>query len=189
MTNQDELLIINNVLAGDHNAFGILVDRYQHMAYTIAVRVLEDKEEAADVVQEAFVKSYEVLDTFKGDAKFSSWLYRIVYHRALDKLKSVKRKRTQHYDDVSAGLETLSEDTNAYDRLLDGERKEMVRKAISLLKPQDQALITLYYFEEASVKEISEILDLSMDNVKIRLFRTRKRLYELLKEHMNYITD
>lgn len=189
MTNPDELLIINNVLSGDRNAFGILVDRYQHMAYTIAVRILEDQDEAADVVQEAFIKSYEVLHTFKGDAKFSSWLYRIVYHKSLDRVKMVKRKKTHNYDEAEMELNMVSDTADVYEKMLSGERKELVRSALSRLKPEEQTLITLYYFEEASVKEIAGIMDLGMDNVKVRLFRTRKRLYALLKGQMKNITD
>lgn len=188
MTNQNENLIINNVLAGDKDAFGILVDRYQDMAYTIAVRILHDPDEAADVVQESFVKSYEVLDGFRGDAKFSSWIYRIVYRKALDRLKAIKRRRTDAFDRLQEGAMATEDTDNAIQQLMKAERREMVKNAISKLKPDEQTLILLYYFEESSIKEIAEVLGLGMENVKVKLFRTRKKLFHLLKgqfEHIN----
>lgn len=187
MTNQNELLIINNVLAGDTDAFGVLVDRYQDMAYTIAVRILHDPDEAADVVQESFVKSYEVLDSFRGDAKFSSWIYRIVYRKALDRLKAIKRRRTGAFDEVKEGVLVPEDADDAFQQLMKAERREMVKNAISKLKPDEQTLILLYYFEESSIKEIAEVLDLGLDNVKVKLFRTRKKLFHLLKGQVDQI--
>lgn len=189
MTNPDELTIIEKVLAGDQNAFGTLVDRYQHMAYTIAVRILGDSEEASDIVQESFVKSYEVLETFRGDAKFSSWLYRIVYRKSLDRVRVLKRKHTHSYEGAEGAIDAISEEADGYELLLARERKELVKAALSRLKPEDQTLITLFYFEESSIREISEIMGLGMDNVKIRLFRTRQRLFELLKGQIKNIAD
>ncbi|THD65781.1 sigma-70 family RNA polymerase sigma factor [Robertkochia marina] len=187
MTNLNENLIINNVLAGDKDAFAILVDRYQDMAYTIAVRILHDPDEAADVVQESFIKSYEVLDSFRGDAKFSSWIYRIVYRKALDRLKSIKRRRTDAIDPVKEGTMMAEDAENAFQQLMKAERREMVKNAISQLKPDEQTLILLYYFEESSIKEITEVLGLGMENVKVKLFRTRKKLFHLLKGQVDHI--
>ena len=187
MTNPDESIIIRQVLEGDQNAFGILVDRYQDMAYTIAVRILHDPDEATDVVQESFVKSYEVLDSFRGDAKFSSWIYRIVYRKALDRLKAIKRRRTDAYDQVQEGAIASDDTDNAFQQLMKAERREMVKNAISKLKPDEQTLILLYYFEESSIKEIAEVLGLGMENIKVKLFRTRKKLFHLLKGQVDHI--
>lgn len=187
MTNQNELLIINKVLAGDRNAFGILVDRYQDLAYTIAVRLLNDPDEAADIVQESFVKCYEVLETFRGESKFSTWLYRIVYRKSLDRLKAIKRKRTEAFEESSGALLLQEDDGNAVQLMMKAERKELVKSAIAQLKPEEQTLILLYYFEESSIKEIAEVLDLGMENVKVRLFRTRKKLHNLLKGQVDQL--
>lgn len=188
MTDQQEQLIINKVLEGDRNAFGILVNRYQDMAYTIAVRLLNDPDEAADIVQESFVKSYEVLESFRGEAKFSTWIYRIVYRKSLDRIKAIKRRRSDAFDEVEERHMAVEGVENAMHILLKDERKALVKMAISRLKEEEQTLITLYYFEESSIKEISEILGLGMENVKVKLFRTRKKLFNLLKGQVDNIT-
>ncbi|WP_224484539.1 RNA polymerase sigma factor [Robertkochia aurantiaca] len=181
MTNQNEQLLISKVLAGDTRAFGELVEKYQQMAYTLAVRIMKDPADAEDVVQEAFIKSYEVLNTFRGDSKFSTWLYRIVYHKALDRIKSQKRRYAESFDDVKESQIRADKVEDAYDLLTKKEQKQLVLEAISKLPEEEQTLLMLYYFEEESIKEIALILDISMDNVKVKLFRCRKKLYELLK--------
>ncbi|WP_224489432.1 RNA polymerase sigma factor [Robertkochia flava] len=188
MTNQNELLLINKVLAGDTDAFGVLVDRYQEMAYTIAVRLLQDPDEAADIVQESFIKSFEVLDSFRGDAKFSTWIYRIVYRKSLDRLKAIKRRKTDAFEEIGEGSFTAEGGEDAVQLMVAAEQEEMVKKAVSALNPDEQTLILLYYYEELPIREIAEVLDMGMENVKVRLFRTRKKLYTLLKGHVEHST-
>lgn len=188
MTNLNEQLLIEKVLAGDDRAFGCLVDRYQDMAYTIAVRLLKDRAEAEDIVQESFIKSYEVLHTFRGESKFSTWIYKIVYRKSLDRLKALKRKHAESYDDIREGeIRTEGEET-AYQVLLRKERKQLLLDTISRLPAEEQTLITLYYFEEASIREVAEILGISMENVKVKLFRSRKKLYNLLNGQIQNLT-
>lgn len=188
MTNLNEQLLIEKVLAGDDRAFGCLVDRYQDMAYTIAVRLLKDRAEAEDIVQESFIKSYEVLHTFRGESKFSTWIYKIVYRKSLDRLKALKRKHAESYDDIHEGeIRTEGEET-AYQVLLRKERKQLLLDTISRLPAEEQTLITLYYFEEASIREVAEILGISMENVKVKLFRSRKKLYNLLNGQIQNLT-
>ena len=187
MTDQNELLIINKVLEGNTDAFGVLVDRYQEMAYTIAVRLLNDPDEAADIVQESFVKSYEVLDTFRGDAKFSTWIYRIVYRKSLDRLKAIRRRRTDGFGEMGEDNMLLGEVEDAFQLMMATERTELVKKAISALKPEEQTLILLYYFEDSPIRDIAEIMDMGMENVKVKMFRARKKLYNLLKGQIDHI--
>ena len=188
MTNLNEQLLIEKVLAGDDRAFGCLVDRYQDMAYTIAVRLLKDRTEAEDIVQESFIKSYEVLHTFRGESKFSTWIYKIVYRKSLDRLKALKRKHAESYDNIHEGdIRTEGVET-AYQVLLKKERKQLLLDTISRLPAEEQTLITLYYFEEASIREVAEILEISMENVKVKLFRSRKKLYNLLNGQIQNLT-
>lgn len=188
MTNLNEQLLIEKVLAGDDRAFGCLVDRYQDMAYTIAVRLLKDRAEAEDIVQESFIKSYEVLHTFRGESKFSTWIYKIVYRKSLDRLKALKRKHAESYDDIHEGEIRTEGVETAYQVLLRKERKQLLLDTISRLPAEEQTLITLYYFEEASIREVAEILGISMENVKVKLFRSRKKLYNLLNGQIQNLT-
>src|SRR5690606_17752252 len=91
MTNQTEHNYLKRILRGDIEAFSYFVDTYKHMAFTIAVRIVQNREDAEDIVQESFIKCFHSLGNFKGDSKFSTWLYRIVYHSALDVVRSQKR--------------------------------------------------------------------------------------------------
>lgn len=181
--NTDQYLI-ERTLAGETAAFGELVDRYQNFAFTIALRMLKHREEAEEVAQDSFIKAFDSLPGFRGDAKFSSWLYRIVYHKSLDQIK--KNKREQSFQLIE---EITSDDMdgieNGLDFMLAEERKEMISKCVGMLPAQDAALIQLYYFEELPVKEIAEITGLTEDNIKIKLYRSRKKLFNLLQSYIN----
>ncbi len=94
MTKNTDQYLIDKVLNGDTNAFGELVDRYQNFVFTIAIRILKVTEEAEEVAQDSFIKAFDSLSSFRGESKFSTWLYRIVYHKSLDRIKMNKRHRT-----------------------------------------------------------------------------------------------
>ena len=180
MNNKPDEYYIEQTLKGNVNAFSHLVEKYQQMVYTLVIRVLNNKEEAEEVSQNAFVKAFNKLSTFKGESKFSTWLYKIAYFKSLDELK--RKKRIIVSDDV----EDYSKDT--FDSSLDAiaiihnkERKQVINEALYKLKEEDRIILTLYYFEEESLKEIAKIVNLTPDNVKIRLFRSRKKLFSLLK--------
>lgn len=180
MTSQTDKEYIKRVLDGNTNAFSYFVDTYQNLAFTVAIRVLKDREQAEDVVQDAFIKCYHSLASFKGDSKFSTWLYRIVYHSALDKCRKNDRNI------LSVTIEEYSYDqvdevANALDILESEERIKLVKVALERLEAEEQTIVTLYYFDDLSIKEIAEIVEISAENVKIKLFRARKKLFTLLK--------
>ncbi|OIQ30702.1 MAG: RNA polymerase [Bacteroidetes bacterium MedPE-SWsnd-G2] len=174
---------INRILQGDSNAFAILVDRYKALVFTLALRVLKHKEEAEEVSQDAFIKAYKNLNKFKGDSKFSTWIYKITYHACLDRIKKNKK------DDVLRAIDEYTEHkVISVDGILDGiekkERNVVIKECIFKLPEDEAALITLYYFEELSLDEIGEIVGLKSNNVKVKLFRIRKRLGEILKNQL-----
>ncbi|MDR5589669.1 RNA polymerase sigma factor [Christiangramia sp. SM2212] len=181
-TNTDQFLI-DKVLQGDTNAFGELVDRYQNFVFTVAIRVLKVTEEAEEVAQDSFIKAYDSLSTFRGDSKFSTWLYRIVYHKSLDRIKMNKRHRTYEIIDEITD-DSLDHIENGLEFMLSEERTGIIKKCIALLPEDDAAIISLYYFEEQSVKEISKVTDLTEDNIKIKLYRSRKKLFSLLEGYI-----
>ncbi|MAP54548.1 RNA polymerase sigma factor [Altibacter sp.] len=171
---------IEKTMQGDTQAFGVLVERYQDFIFTIVLRMVKNREEAEEVAQDSFVKAYESLSSFRGESKFSSWLYSIAYRKALDRIRQQKRSRTTPLmEERTEGNTELVE--NALDYLQGQERSAIIQKAIQKLPEEEAAIITFYYFEEQSVKEIAAITSLSEDNVKIKLFRSRKKLHTLLK--------
>lgn len=172
---------IDRTLDGDPNAFGELVQRYQDYVFTIVNRMVRNREEAQEIAQDTFVKAYQSLDKFRGESKFTSWLYTIAYRKALDSIK--RNKRTVNSDLIDSVNEgDLGEVTNALDFMMLEERREVINGAINSLAPDVAAIITYYYYEELSVKEIVEITGLGADNIKVKLFRGRKKLFTLLKQ-------
>lgn len=183
MNEPSDLYLIKRTLNGDTNAYGSLVKRHQDYIFNVVLKMLRNREEAEEVAQDAFIKAYNVLESFKGDAKFSTWLYKIAYRKALDRIKTNNRSRTLEL------VENLTEDTSAHletglDILLLEEKQEIIKRCILRLPETEAAIVTLFYFEEQSVKEIAEITSLSEDNIKVKLFRSRKLLYSLLASYL-----
>ena len=172
--------IINLVLAGDTNAFAALVDRFKDLVFTLSLKMLQNRQEAEEVAQDTFVKVYKSLAGFKGDSKFSTWIYKITYNNCLDRLKRQKRNRpvvaidefTEHH------VRSLM---NVLDTIEETERKQMIKNCLDLLPAEESFLLTLYYFNENSLKEISVIMGTNENNVKIKLFRSRKKLAGILR--------
>lgn len=183
MNHQSDQYYINQVLDGQVNAFSILVERYQTLVYTVVYRMIKNKEIAEEVAQDSFVKAYKSLSNYRGDAKFSTWLYTIAYRKSLDAIKANKRIPTSELvEEINEGQIELVNDALNY--LQAKERKEIISNSIMKLPEDEAAIITLYYFEEKSVKEIVEIVGLTADNVKIKLYRSRKKLYSILQYHI-----
>ncbi len=174
---------IDRIRNGDANAFAVLVDRYKDMVYTLALRMLRQKEDAEEVAQDVFLKSYQGLNKFKGDAKFSTWLYSITYNRSLDYVR--KNGRTvatismDKYD-----IKNISGLESALDLLETGERKKQIKLAIEELPADDATLITLFYFEELTLIEIAKVMGLNSNLVKVRLHRSRKKLAVILQHYL-----
>ncbi|WP_074408727.1 MULTISPECIES: RNA polymerase sigma factor [Aquimarina] len=184
MNHQSDQYYINQVLEGQVNAFSVLVERYQGLVYTVVYRMIKNKEQAEEVAQDSFIKAYKSLSNYRGDAKFSTWLYTIAYRKSLDAIKASKRMITSELiEEVSEGEMELVGDALNYLQIK--ERKKIISDSIMKLPEDEAAIITLYYFEEKSVKEIVEIVDLTADNVKIKLYRSRKKLYSILKYHIS----
>ncbi len=184
MNHQSDQYYINQVLEGHLNAFSTLVERYQSLVYTVVYRMIKNKELAEEVAQDSFIKAYRSLDKYRGDAKFSTWLYTIAYRKSLDAIKANKRMMTSELiEEINEGEIELV--TDALNYLQAKERKEIISDSIMKLPEDEAAIVTLYYFEEKSVKEIVEIIGLTPDNVKIKLYRSRKKLYSILQQHIS----
>ncbi|MEO1012728.1 MAG: sigma-70 family RNA polymerase sigma factor, partial [Bacteroidota bacterium] len=153
---------IDKVLQGEANAFSPLVDRYKHMVFTLAVRIVKNTEEAEEVAQDAFVKAYKALPKFKGDAKFSTWMYKIAYYGALDHLKKMRRYPKTEWIE---GYIPHSPDVlqNTFEEESGNMQSAMIKRAMQKLPPDHATILTLHYFEELSLKEISKIMGASAD--------------------------
>lgn len=175
---------IKRVLSGDQSSYAMLVERHKNMVYTITMKMLRNREEAEEVAQDAFLKAYKSLNKFKQQSKFSTWLYKITYNLCISQLR--KKKQNVFSIDGNEGETTFDiEDTHQkMDNLEQTERKELLECAVSELNEEEQTIVTMYYHEDLSTEEISEITGLSVSNVKVKLYRARKRLYKNLSSKL-----
>jgi len=172
-------ICIEKILKGDTSSFSFLVESYKDMAYTVAMKIVRNAEDAEEVAQDSFVKTYQQLQSFKGNSKFSTWLYTIVYRTAISKIRKKKLEVTDINEYV---IENHSIDFSfpQLDLLKIEEQKKYVALAINSLSELDALLITLFYMNDNTFDEIVEITELSKTNIKVRLFRARKKLYKEL---------
>ncbi|MFT5254553.1 MAG: RNA polymerase sigma factor (sigma-70 family) [Flavobacteriales bacterium] len=183
MNQVDDQYYITKIVAGDSKAFAVLVDRYKDLVFTLALRMLKNREEAEEVSQDTFIKVFQSLVKFKGESKFSTWIYRITYNGCLDRLKKYK----QQYNVVPIDEYTerqIVDLSTIMDSLEEEEQRQTIKECLHLLSSEDSFLLTLYYYEEQSLDEISKIIGLTANNVKVKLFRSRKKLAAILKERL-----
>jgi len=179
MNNPDELNYIQRICDGETNLFSYFVTRYSSSIYSLIVRIVLTKEDAEELTQDSFLKAFKKLDTFKGDCSFSTWLFRIAYNTAI----SATRKRKMLFPLVDETmLESVPDDAidTFFERDDDEMRLQKLEEAITKLNAEEKVLITLFYTEGKSVTELGRVLDLTNDNVKVKLFRVRKKLYVLM---------
>jgi len=183
MTITNDLYYINLVIEGNTNAFSILVDRYKDLVFSLALKMVKNREEAEEVSQDTFIKVFKSLRQFKGDSKFSTWIYKVTYNTCLDRLKMNKK----FYNDVPID-EFTEHQVKTIDNALEAmeleERKQAIQDCMKLLPAEDAFLLTLFYFEEQSLEEIAKVVGLTTNNVKVKLFRSRKKLTTILKERL-----
>ncbi len=171
---------IEEVLGGNTAAFEPVVRKYQDRIFAFVIRIVKSEEDAKDVTQEVFLKAFRKLDTFHGDAKFSSWLFQIAYHTAISQTRLQQKMMLQ--EDERKQLNSGEEAGNPMSIMLGNERKRLVNQAIGMLPENEAAIVNLFYLEELSIQEIAEIMQLSEANVKVKLHRIRKKLSEQLKK-------
>ncbi|MFN8258207.1 MAG: sigma-70 family RNA polymerase sigma factor [Bacteroidales bacterium] len=181
MNKVDEIRIIEQVKQGDLLAFRLLVDKYKTMAFHIALQVVRNTEDAEEIAQDAFLKSYQSISKFKGESKFSTWLYKIVYNLAISKTRK-KRIEISNIDETEISDFEIAAAYEEYSHLEKEERILQLDQAIKKLKEDESLIISLFYINENSVEEISEITNLGISNVKVKLHRARKKLFQLLGE-------
>ncbi|WPO80215.1 RNA polymerase sigma factor [Flavobacterium sp. KACC 22761] len=174
---------IDRILQGETNLFAVLVDRYKDMIFTLSLKMVKNREEAEEAAQDTFIKAFNSLSKFKGDSKFSTWIYKISYNTCLDRLKKNKKEDLNiSIDEFSSHLVKTME--NALSALEDIERKQAIQKCLKLLPSDDNFLLTLFYFEDQSLEEIGKIMNINANNVKVKLFRSRQKLATILKTQL-----
>jgi RNA polymerase sigma-70 factor (ECF subfamily) len=178
-------ILISRILDGDDKSIRQLIERYSSMAYTLAYKILNNKEEAEEAAQDALIKALNGLPRFREQSKFKTWLFRIVYNTAITyhrKHKTVAVAIDEHAESIDSGqtfVRTIEQT----------EISQILTEAIEKLKAEEASLITLFYFKEFNLDEIGEIMGIKSPNVKVKLFRARKKLASIItKDHRELLT-
>ncbi len=183
MKYREDSFYIEKALAGNLPAYGVLIEKHSMLAYTLAFRIVKNHEDAEEIAQDAFMKGYHSLHVFRQEAKFTTWLYKIIFTTAMSRFRkkqleyqSMSDREDQFLNEVSEpdGLELLHKD----------ERKKIISEAISQLKEDEGVVLTLFYMNEANIREIEEITGFTASNIKILLHRGRKSLLMELKKSL-----
>ncbi|MGH2647030.1 MAG: RNA polymerase sigma factor, partial [Ginsengibacter sp.] len=144
MDNNTDTIYIDRILNGDTGAFKFLVEKYQKMVYTLALKITGNKEEAEDAAQEIFLKCYRSLSSYNNRAAFATWLYRITYNHAVDTLK---KNRKWHIENKEGDVDYGEAENHSFDEKIDlKEIRVLLKEAIHRLSPDDQVIVTLYYY-------------------------------------------
>ena len=171
----DETLI-QQTQAGNQQAFATLVTRYERYAFTLAFRVVKNREDAHEVTQDAFLRAFRYLPDFRGESKFSTWLYKIVYTTSLNFLRK-KSPDIQSLDDENRPIQLENDGVpDASYAMEQTDRNAALQNAINHLSSGDASIITLFYLYEHTLEEICQITELTMTNAKTKLCRARQRL-------------
>ncbi|HMR92388.1 MAG TPA: sigma-70 family RNA polymerase sigma factor [Chitinophagaceae bacterium] len=175
--------IIGKVLAGEQQAYSLLVSRYQNYVFTLAMRLTKNREDAEEVAQDSFVKAYRYLADFRGESRFSTWLYSIVNTTGITFLRK-KKLETYSLDNEKVFEAADNQGTDSGANVIEQKsRITMVNRAIALLSTDDAAIITLFYKNEQTLEEIATILGIEANTAKVRLHRARARLKEKMESY------
>jgi RNA polymerase sigma-70 factor (ECF subfamily) len=190
----DDLELVDRARAGDEEAFRALFERYHRRAYSLAVGVVRNRDDALDVVQDAFIKAHRHIGKFEGNSSFYTWLYRIVMNLAIDHIRRTKRGRNVDYDDTLGHSESDSVgDDSLLPRILDeNPGKSLVRKemrehiglALGELSENHRAVLVMRELEGLSYEEMAEAMGCSKGTIMSRLFHARRNMQKRLLELM-----
>lgn len=178
--NSKEDGFLEKAIRGDRAGLEYLVGTYQNLAYTIAIRIVLNSEDAEEVVQDSFMKAFASLRNFRKASKFSTWLYRIVYNTALTRIGN-KPIPTVDWNDHFENDQYIGVENQEWDLIRHTERKKYIDIALFRLPQEDRLIIMMHYIGELTISEICEILNMKKSAIKMRLLRGRKQIETELK--------
>ena len=190
MTREEEYALVQRIQSGDSDAFAVLMDLYQKQVYHLALRTVGNPEDAADMTQEAFLRAYRAIGSFRGDSKLSVWLYRLTQNVCIDFLRSRGRKPTvsltvENEEDEVQELDVADERFDPEEQYQRKALRDAVRRGLLSLPEEYRTTLILREINGLSYAEIGEQLQLEEGTVKSRLFRARKKLCEFLQRDGN----
>ena len=183
MKKLSDIEIIDSVLKGNQGDFALLIDRYKDKAFSLLKRLLKNEMDAEEALQDSFLKAFNALSSFRKDSKFSTWFYRITYNTGLTMVASKKRKIEQEMSSIDVHFDLGDYDNEIYSTTTNA--REYILKMVDKLPIRNALVIILYYIDDMSLNEISQVMDISLVNARVLLHRSRNSLRDLLLKH-NY---
>lgn len=176
---QDDAQLVATSKNGDQDAFSLLVQRYQRRVFNLVFRMLQNYEEASEITQEAFLAAWQGLPAFRGEARFSTWLYRIAYNCALKQLETRRRDTALQVALQAEQIVEGDDSHSAHLAMLDNQ--EMVQEQLSQLPPKYRIVLILRHLQDMTYEEMAEVLTMPIGTIKTHLFRARNLLKERLQ--------
>ena len=183
----DILIYIDKVLEGNVNAYSVIVERHKNRVYNLAFRICCNHEEAEEISQDSFLKAYRALGSFRRKSSFSTWLYRIVYNTAISHVRTKKREILSLEDFPASAADFIG--TGTTEEEAENEyRRSLLDFAFQKISDEERSLITLHYYEDLSTEEMSEVTGISKSNIKVKLFRARQKMLQVIEKAEKKIT-
>ena len=181
MDYRGDIYYIEQILAGSSNAFSFIVDRHKDRAYNLAFRICGNHEEAEELTQDSFLKAYRSLPGFKMKSSFATWLYRIVYNTTISHIR-IKKKGVLSLEDFPADATDFISVSSNEEEAEKEYRSSLVNFALQKISEEERALVSLYYYDELGTDEIADVTGLSKANIKVKLFRARQKMTEIIQK-------
>lgn len=177
--------IVKSILRGNDAEYKLLIDRYKDKAFALSLRMIKNNLDAEEILQESFIKAYNSLGQFKFESKFSTWFYRIVYNNALTFLR---KKKINLSEEIDEELLLANNDAEHFKELEIKDLHLFLNKLILKLPEKYSSVLTMFYINELSLEEISELSGFTLSSVKVNLFRARNMLRDFVLKN-NYVRE
>jgi RNA polymerase sigma-70 factor (ECF subfamily) len=181
MDNKADIIFIEQILAGNSNAFSFIVDRHKNKAFNLAFRICGNREEAEEIAQDSFLKAYKSLASFKMQSSFATWFFRIVYNTSISNVRS-KKKGILSLEDFPADATDFIGGNASEEEAESEYRNSLINFALQKISEEERGLVSLFYYEEMSTEEISDVMGMSKSNIKVKLFRARQKMLEIIEK-------
>jgi RNA polymerase sigma factor (sigma-70 family) len=181
MDYKGDIYYIEQVLEGKTNAYSYIVDHHKNKAFNLAFRICGNHEEAEELAQDSFLKAYRALRSFKMKSSFATWLYRIVYNTTISHVR-LKREGVLSLEDFPADATDFIGTTTNEEEAEKEYRNSLVNFALQKITEEERGLISLYYYEEMSTDEIADVTGINKSNIKVKLFRARQKMQEIIEK-------
>jgi len=181
MEYEGDIAYIEQVLSGNTGAFAYIVDQHKDKAFNLAFRICGNREDAEEIAQDSFLKAFRSLNGFKMKSSFATWFYRIVYNTSISYVR-VRKKGVLSLEDFPADATDFIGDNSNEDDAEKEYRNALIGFALQKVNDEERGLITLYYYDEMSTDEISDITGINKSNIKVRLFRVRQKMLDIIEK-------